>query len=350
MIRNVLITLFSAAILFACSEKEQAPAPTGSIKLGYRVDQVQLKSGFAADTIIPASKPRQLVITVHDSKGRAVLNGERYDLIKIGDEYYSKSILFKTGEYTLEEFIVVDSTDEAMYVAPKTGSRLAGFVDDPLPQSFEVQKESESEVKVQVVPAYLASASDFGYASFPFEVVMPATGVKHLGLCGTYVEDKKRLDACYGSKASLIGSWWFKGFIEMDSCIVENPDSVLGIASPGSNNRPWIELDSSLTPWIKFTEANLFRGESMANIFYFSYKIDQSSNLIIREGPRGLPITETGEPQWGTIFLDLMFGVHNSYKNQIQTFQFVSFNDTLFLYNARSKFLFVKSKIELWID
>jgi hypothetical protein len=172
--RNIIITIIAASLVFACSEKEQAPAPTGSVKLGYRVDQVQLKSGFAGDTAILASKPKQLVITVHDSNGKPVLNGERYDLIKIGDEYYSKSILFKTGEYTLEEFIVIDSTDEAMYVAPKTGSRLAGFVDDPLPQSFEVQKESESEVKVQVVPAYLASASDFGYASFPFEVIIPS--------------------------------------------------------------------------------------------------------------------------------------------------------------------------------
>ena len=329
MIRNIVITIFSAAIMFACSEKEQAPAPGGSVKLGYRVDKVQLKSGFAGDTAIPTSKPKQLVITVHDSNGKPVLNGERYDLIKIGDEYYSKSILFKTGEYTLEEFIVVDSTDEAMYVAPKSGSRLAGFVDDPLPQSFEVKKDSESEVMVQVVPAYLASASDFGYASFPFEVVMPATGVKHLGLCGTYEEDKKRLDACFDSKECLLGKWRFEAFIDTDSCLVEyTPDTIW--------NKP--VGDSWLSePWLQFYENDSLAGESVTNEFrdpLFGqsitkpmYEIDEHNSLRFNYF-----ITMVNEPEWGIRFRDAL-----RYSQK-----FISFKDTLFLYNTKSKMLFVK--------
>ena len=266
---------------------------------------------------------------MHDSNGKPLLNGERYDLIKIGDAYYSKSILFKTGEYTLEEFIVIDSTDEAIYISPKTGSRLAGFVDDPLPQAFEVQKDSESEVKVQVVPAYLASASDFGYASFPFEVVLPATDTG-ARLCGTYEEDKQRPGACYDSKECLIGKWRFKGFIGTDSCQVEIPDSLRYM---WRGNRRWIVLDSMFTPWIRFYDNDSLAGRSLSNDFFsiqmLGYKIDENNALQLNFWH-----TDVGELDWGYRFLDSLKSAN----------KFVSFRDTLFLYTSQSKMFFVKGK------
>jgi hypothetical protein len=304
------------------------------LKLGYAVEKAKLKAGLSSDTTAPQSTPKQMVVTIHDESGNPVLNGERYDLVKIGEEYYSKSILLPTGNYTLEEFMVIDSADQAVYISPKNGSKLADFVEHPLPRSFQVEEDQDKELMVQVVPAWLGSASEFGYVSFPFEVVNPSAMSVSPGLCATYEEDKLRLNACYDSKECLIGSWRFKAFIDTDSCLVEyTPDSING--KPVNDTALYNDTLYS-EPWIQFFENDSLAGESVTNFILpppsreaNMYQLGDESTLQFTN----YAITQAYEPKWGNRFRDML----SNYSHQ-----FNSFNDTLFLYNSKTKMLFIK--------
>lgn len=227
--------------------------------------------------------------------------------------------------------MVIDSADQAIYIAPKTGSKLADFIDQPLPQSFQVEVDQDTELMVQVVPAWLGSASEFGYVSFPFEVVIPAGINGSLGLCATYEEDKQRLDACYGSKACLIGKWWFKAFIDTSECVIEYvPDSVeLG-------TRGMVKLDTNDIPWIEFGVDGKINGETTVNNIGGVYHIDDEKLFI-----PNITTTLIQESQWAWDYLGTLSNREDS------LYHYVSFRDTLFLFNSKSKFLYVKEKPEL---
>ena len=54
-----------------------------------------------------------------DSLGNYVLNQEKIELIRIGDGYITKELEFSVGAYTIEDFIVLDEAETAIYLTPK---------------------------------------------------------------------------------------------------------------------------------------------------------------------------------------------------------------------------------------
>ena len=164
--------------------------------------------------------------------------------------------------------------------------------------------------------------------------VEPDVDKKQKPLCNTYQEDTQRTNACYDSKECLIGKWRFKGFIEMDSCLVEIPDSIFRAPLQGLNKNPWEELDSSNTPWIRFYRNDSLAGRSVCNDIYgpfdsSAYTIDENNTI-----QTNFFSTDVYCAEWGSRFLD---SLHASNK-------FVSFADTLFLYNKNTKMLFIKEE------
>lgn len=151
-------------------------------------------------------------------------------------------------------------------------------------------------------------------------------------LCGTYQEDIERIDACHDAKECLIGKWWFKAFINPDSCIIEYvPDSVeLG-------NRGMIKLDTNEIPWIRFEVDGKMNGETTGNQIGGFYHIDDEKLFI-----PNIITTLMQESQWGSDY----FGALSNGADSL--YHYVSFRDTLFLFNSKTKFLYVKEKPALW--
>ena len=116
-------------------------------------------------------KPSFIVISVKNSEGDLVLNAEKLALTKIGNAYFTPNVQLEEGAYTIEDFLVTDSENETIYLTPKEGSDYAQYVQTPLPFSFNVEAENTSEVVLDVLPVSLGLASDFGYATFSFNVV-----------------------------------------------------------------------------------------------------------------------------------------------------------------------------------
>ena len=156
-----------ASLLFACEEQTTAP-PTNTkqpVVIGFT-------SANHASSRAESSEPIDAaILSIKDSKGNTVHDMERMDLITLGGGYITKEVELLPGTYTIENFVVVNQEDEAVYITPKDGARYAGLVSTPLPYTFEVTAEETNDVVLDVVSATLGEASDFGYATFSFNVI-----------------------------------------------------------------------------------------------------------------------------------------------------------------------------------
>ena len=191
-LKYLLATVFVTTLLYSCEETEVDKQPEsvakGTATLSF--SEATLHSNgrsFSAET----ASPKTVVISVKDSLGDYVLNQEKIELIRIGNGYITKQLEFSIGSYTVEDFIVLDEAEIAIYLTPKVGSELAPLVDHPLPISFTVTAERTTDVALEVVPADLGEPSRYGYATFSFDIV----NTLERGLAGYYRFDGNVNDA-----------------------------------------------------------------------------------------------------------------------------------------------------------
>lgn len=164
------LALLLLIILFdSCDKEKDLPNPSnekGTLDLSF--------TDVAADNngrIAGASEPAAIYITIKDSEGNSIYGLKRFTLVKVGEDYVTESIEFEEGNYSIEEFIVVDDIDAAIYLTPKEGSEFDELVSDPLPVFFTISSEETSNVILDVLPTNYGEASQFGYATFSFNVV-----------------------------------------------------------------------------------------------------------------------------------------------------------------------------------
>jgi len=97
---------------------------------------------------------------------------EILSLTLFNDTYLSSPLQLDVGNYSLEEFIVLDENDSVIYISPKEGSDKADLVISPLPLIFSVMKDSTTTVIPEVVCVLEDDEpSDYGYTEFSFVVV-----------------------------------------------------------------------------------------------------------------------------------------------------------------------------------
>jgi hypothetical protein len=121
--------------------------------------------------ISDASQPKSILISIKDQEGEFVYNKSKLPLYKFGDEYITENLQFDLGDYSVEEFLVLDSLDSVIYLTPIEGSEFAEFVRNPLPYSFSIGENGLTEVELEVIASDLGAVSQYGYASFSFKTV-----------------------------------------------------------------------------------------------------------------------------------------------------------------------------------
>jgi len=115
--------------------------------------------------------PKYLVISVKDENGNYLYDFQKFELYKFGDGYLTKNISLKTGNYTIEDFIVLNDLDSVIYLTPKTDSDYEELVSTPLPFDFNISEDNTTEVILEVIPANLDTADKYGYAVFGFNIL-----------------------------------------------------------------------------------------------------------------------------------------------------------------------------------
>lgn len=163
---SLLLQVLSLLFLFVFStscEEESPKTKTG--KLEFSVSQNDMISGGRAKAL------HAILISVKDNKGNLIYDRKKLSLYKFGEQYLSEPISLTTGAFVLTEYIVLDENNAAVYATPLEGSPLAHLVSDPLPINFTIVKDQTTKVTPQVIKVDGATAPDFGYATFSFDIV-----------------------------------------------------------------------------------------------------------------------------------------------------------------------------------
>ncbi|HAA15396.1 MAG TPA: hypothetical protein DCE41_28340 [Cytophagales bacterium] len=167
--KYLFLSLLAVAALAGCNRSSDPTEVPGrlSFSLGGLVESV---TGRQAETAVPAS----ILITVKDGQGNLVYSQEKLNIYPLGDGYITNPVNLEPGDYTLEEFLVLDSAEAVVYLTPIQGSQFADLIPEPLPVAFSVTADLTTEVTVDVLPADLGDAAKFGYATFGFNIVQAA--------------------------------------------------------------------------------------------------------------------------------------------------------------------------------
>ena len=116
--------------------------------------------------------PKFLVVSLKSSEGNAVINKEKLPLYKTDENHYLTSEKeLMTGDYTIEEYLVIDENDKVLYAIPREGSPYSQYVNDPLPTKFSIEQERYKVISPEVIPMhYYIDLEQSGYESLSFRI------------------------------------------------------------------------------------------------------------------------------------------------------------------------------------
>jgi hypothetical protein len=158
--------LLLTTVLPGCREDE--PVKPGNIRFALDPAVVTDDQGRKTTSLPDGAS---VYVTIRRVSGDEVYTLRHVRLLKIGDEYISEPLALAGGNYELTDFLVADGNGNVVYAAPKEGSELASWVDDPLPQTFAVSDNDITPVNVQVLPTDAHQPEQFGYVTFHVDVV-----------------------------------------------------------------------------------------------------------------------------------------------------------------------------------
>jgi len=146
----------------SCTKEE----PEGSLRLG-----IQLTGGEALKSAVADRNVTAALVTIAEENGNLLYDHEYLPLYSFGEGYTTRSLKLPAGNFTIEEFMLVDSTGMVQWATPRSGSMLARFVEQPLPVAFAIRSEQTTTLQMQVIRTADQQPSDFGYATFQIDFI-----------------------------------------------------------------------------------------------------------------------------------------------------------------------------------
>lgn len=133
---------------------------------GKQVFRIDLNELTAKGQSVGSQKkidPAFVLLSINDASGNSIFTREKVALIKDGDSYVTVEITLESGTYEVIEFIVIDTNDVVISMAPKENSALAQFATKLLPFDFVVTPDETKETLTENINAAGYTAVDFGY-------------------------------------------------------------------------------------------------------------------------------------------------------------------------------------------
>jgi hypothetical protein len=159
-------------ILVTSCEKRSIDNSAGSAEfsIGSMDDLSSGKSGLTDSSTVISF---QVLISVEDIEGKAVLTDKLVPLYSFGTGFVSEKTEIKAGDYKLTKFMVINPSGAVVYAAPLAGSPLAYLSSKPLPLDFSILTDQVTTVLPEVLPVKDQTPDKFGYASFGVQIIKP---------------------------------------------------------------------------------------------------------------------------------------------------------------------------------
>ncbi|MEO9484681.1 MAG: hypothetical protein ABJG47_14580 [Ekhidna sp.] len=129
-----------------------------------------VSDGVVGRTLSNSTEPKEVIITIKDENGLITHYREHIELLDFNGALLSSPLTLPVGNFTLEEFFILNEEKEILYVSPLEGSEKASLVKEPLAISFDVSEDKITTVSPEVIHA-AGSPESYGFAQFEFKVV-----------------------------------------------------------------------------------------------------------------------------------------------------------------------------------
>jgi hypothetical protein len=143
MKNSITISALCILLFAACSDSVENETPLSGT-MSFAVSVQDSDDGRTNDVLIPTA----ILISIKDSEGQLIYNLERLSLVEINGSYTSAIIEIDTGSYTVEDFVITDSDNSAIYLTPKTGSEFEYLVSTPLSHEFMITSDEITTVEM----------------------------------------------------------------------------------------------------------------------------------------------------------------------------------------------------------
>lgn len=155
LLRLICLAL-PALLLVTCADQDDTALQKEKIQFTFDLTQMSDEGGrVKSANEIPDDA--RLLISIKTNTDEPVLTFEEVELLQMGSGLISKPIELVPGSYKLTDFIVVDASDEVLFVTPRKGSSMAKYVKNPLDVNFTAAANAVKNVQMEVMDA---SASD----------------------------------------------------------------------------------------------------------------------------------------------------------------------------------------------
>lgn len=167
-VSRLALLLFVAAMLQHCVDEGESARPE-KVQFVCSFTDTGVESGRSQLTATPTA----LLLSVINAAGESVFLNKRVELIRMGDSFITEPLEMTPGSYQVSDFMLIDDQAGVIYATPRKGSPLARAVSRPLPSPFSVSKSKVSSIAMEVIDVGARQPEDFGYVSFPIDVVNP---------------------------------------------------------------------------------------------------------------------------------------------------------------------------------
>jgi hypothetical protein len=169
--RLFLISLVLPSVFIIYSCKKNNGDSTGKGKVEFSIGLPGNAGTKSAAVLDSSTLSYQIMISVEDMAGNAVLTDKLIPLYTFGTGFLSDNVELNTGEFQLTKFMVINPSGEVVYAAPKVGSPLAYLCTHPLPFNFNILSNQVTKVLPEVLAVGDQTPDKFGYASFGVEII-----------------------------------------------------------------------------------------------------------------------------------------------------------------------------------
>lgn len=166
----IILVIFSVAGLSSC-KKDSVVDGTGTLEFSMNLPDGLAQAKSATNDSLVVSY--QLLISIEDTKGNAVMTDKLIPLYPFGSSFVSSKVEIRNGEFRLSKFMVMNPSGAIIYAAPVAGSPNAYLVNKPLPTTFNIFPDKVTTLPTEVLAVGNQSPSAFGYATFGVMIVKP---------------------------------------------------------------------------------------------------------------------------------------------------------------------------------
>ncbi|NVO09904.1 MAG: hypothetical protein HXX16_08095 [Bacteroidales bacterium] len=174
--KKIILSIFSLILLVflqtSCNKDDAKPnKKEGTVEFGFSLKAPSHSGVQKSSMKTLAVEPAAIVVSIKKANGNSAYTMQKVYLYNMNGYYISKPLSLLPGNYTIEQFFVVDAAGNVMYATPLQGSPKAYLVNEPLPINFTVSKDAVTKIVPEVLSTEDLTPEDFGYSTFSFKVV-----------------------------------------------------------------------------------------------------------------------------------------------------------------------------------